>query len=1047
MGYRRWFGLLAVVVLTLFLVLSLVDRSLAAAPDSAGPGAAWSVSTRVAVAAQEATALGASRARALRVDPVVARMGAAGLTVTVRELAAAGEGIVFQVQGAASGTLDQFRRLIYVDLMPEVNLLGAVTELHIVSGSEQSLTSDVIIAAKPSTGYLWTVAQESGFTESARTDFVMHSRGIGVSQHQILHLRNSMNVAPIKLVYRRPWLSDPATLQIKLELENLPARLDLSDPKAPAGPAGPPGAQSSGGAFPSIETAALPSSFDWRSAGIVTPVRDQSSCGSCWAFGTVGIMESALWKSGSANVDLSEQFLVSCNTSGWNCDGGLTAHMFHFDKIGKSQTAFGAVLEADKPYTSSNDSCTSAYNHPYQLSDWHFIVPYEDQMPTVDQIKSAIYTYGPVTARICAGSGFGSYTGGIFSSDETASCYGGINHQIILVGWNDNGGAGYWILRNSWGAAWGNDGYMDIAYNTSRVGEGTSWVTTAASVPSFYLTAAQGTVTVFQGETGSTTLTSSVAGGFAGAVALGVSGAPPGVSASLAPASFSAPGSGSSTLTFSVAATVATGSYPVKVTGTGAGVTKEVIVTLKVRSTSEPLLFSDGFEAGAGWNYLQMTGTTASWSITDYGKNPSIPPHDGSAMAEFNSFRASSGDSALYYLASSFTIPSTVTTAILKFWMYHDTGYPESTSEQLRPYISTDGTNFNPVGPAVARYDGTNRWEEVSADLTAYRGEGTVQIGFLGTSAFGNNIYLDDVSVEAQTAAADFTLAAAPTTVSVPQGGSGTTTLTTTLSGGFDSPVALSASDLPSGVSTAFSPAAIAAPGEGSSVLSFTVAGNAAAGSYPITVTGTGGGQTHQVTVTLTVTVPPSFSLSAQPTTLTVARGGSGATTLTSTVSGGFDSALTLTAAGLPQGVTATFTPSGIAAPGSGSSTLSFMVATSAAAGSYPVTVSGNGGGVSKTITMTLAVSASLAPLFSIPGAGDYFSFSEMYASLASGSSVVARAANAVIEGGMALDRNVTLALRGGYDSTFTGVTGRSIVHGALIVRRGKLALDKFAIR
>lgn len=175
-------------------------------------------------------------------------------------------------------------------------------------------------------------------------------------------------------------------------------------------------------------------------------------------------------------------------------------------------------------------------------------------------------------------------------------------------------------------------------------------------------------------------------------------------------------------------------------------------------------------------------------------------------------------------------------------------------------------------------------------------------------------------------------------------------------------------------------------------------------------------------------------------------RGGSGATTLTTTVSGGFDSAVTLTAAGLPSGVAATFTPSSIAAPGSGSSTLSFMVATSAAAGSYPVTVNGAGGGVSKTVTMTLVILASQAHLFSIPGVGNYFTFGEMYASLVSGSSVVARAANAVIEGGMALDRNVTLALRGGYDSAFTGVTGRSVVHGALKVRRGKLAIDNFVI-
>jgi inhibitor of cysteine peptidase len=216
--------------------------------------------------------------------------------------------------------------------------------------------------------------------------------------------------------------------------------------------------------------------LDWRLAGIVPPVRNQGSCGSCWAFGTVGIMESAIAKIHGPQVDLSEQFLVSCNTYGWNCqDGGLTAHMWHYDAFAKNQTSIGAVLEADKPYTATDGACAEPYAHPFSLSGWEFIVDYEWEMPTVDQIKSAIAAYGPVTAGVCAGRAFSNYTGGVFSTDE--SCGGWTNHQIILVGWKDTGPTqGYWILRNSWGPRWGESGYMRIAYNTSRVGEGTSWV-------------------------------------------------------------------------------------------------------------------------------------------------------------------------------------------------------------------------------------------------------------------------------------------------------------------------------------------------------------------------------------------------------------------------------------------------------------------------------------------------------------------------------------------------------------------------------------------
>ena len=232
----------------------------------------------------------------------------------------------------------------------------------------------------------------------------------------------------------------------------------------------------------------------------MTPVRDQGRCGSCWAFGTVGVMESALWKSGTANVDLSEQFLVSCNQSGWDCNGGLTANRYHYDTLGKNQTGIGAVLESAMPYTAANGTCTTALSHPYKLSGWQFIVPSEFAMPTVDQIKAAIQTYGPITAGVCAGSGWDTYTGGIFSTEESASaCGGSTNHQIILVGWNDNGGNGYWILRNSWGSGWGENGYMRIAYGTSRVGEGTSWVATAAAGSTITVTSPNGGETLSRG--------------------------------------------------------------------------------------------------------------------------------------------------------------------------------------------------------------------------------------------------------------------------------------------------------------------------------------------------------------------------------------------------------------------------------------------------------------------------------------------------------------------------------------------------------------------
>jgi len=207
------------------------------------------------------------------------------------------------------------------------------------------------------------------------------------------------------------------------------------------------------------------------------------------------------------------------------------------------------------------------------------------------------------------------------------------------------------------------------------------------------------------------------------------------------------------------------------------------------------------------------------------------------------------------------------------------------------------------------------------------------------------------------TSGADFTIAASPTSTSIPQGGSGNVTISTTVSGGFNNAVALSASGQPSGTTVAFNPTSIAAPGSGSSTMTITVGASTAAGSYPITVTGTGGSTTHTTTVTLTVTTS-GFSISASPTSTSIAQGGSGNVTISTTASGTFNSAIALSASGQPSGVTVAFNPTSIAAPGTGSSTMSITVASSTAAGTYPITVTGTGGSTTHTATVTLTVTA-----------------------------------------------------------------------------------------
>jgi subtilase family serine protease len=205
-------------------------------------------------------------------------------------------------------------------------------------------------------------------------------------------------------------------------------------------------------------------------------------------------------------------------------------------------------------------------------------------------------------------------------------------------------------------------------------------------------------------------------------------------------------------------------------------------------------------------------------------------------------------------------------------------------------------------------------------------------------------------------ASSGFSLSASPGSVSIVQGGSGSSTVTSTVSGVFDSAVSLSASGEPTGVMVGFSPSSIT--GTGSSILTFTVASTTATGTYTITVTGTSGSTVESTTVSLTVTAPvaASFAISVSPTSGSLDQGQSGYAVVTTTVSGGFSSAISLSATGLPSGVTGSFSPNPIAAPGSGTTDFTLTVSRTAKTGTYPITITGTGGGITHTTTLTFEV-------------------------------------------------------------------------------------------
>jgi subtilase family serine protease len=204
-----------------------------------------------------------------------------------------------------------------------------------------------------------------------------------------------------------------------------------------------------------------------------------------------------------------------------------------------------------------------------------------------------------------------------------------------------------------------------------------------------------------------------------------------------------------------------------------------------------------------------------------------------------------------------------------------------------------------------------------------------------------------------------YSISASPGSVSVAQGGDGSSTITSTVTGGFDSAVSLTASGQPSGVTVSFSPTSIT--GSGTSSMSIAVASTVTAGTYAITVTGTSGSTTHTTSVSLTVTSSGgggtgTFSISVSPSSGYLFQGQSGYAVVTTTASGGFDSSVALSATGIPSGVTGSFSPNPIAAPGSGTSDFTLTVSRRAPTGTHVITITGTGGGVTKTTTLTFTV-------------------------------------------------------------------------------------------
>ena len=216
--------------------------------------------------------------------------------------------------------------------------------------------------------------------------------------------------------------------------------------------------------FPSLSSA----SFSWRDR--LGPVRDQGSCGSCWAFSSTAAYEASETLLNGKSLDLSEQHLVNCVAPvGDNCVGNWPHTVFEF------LTASSHTDESALPYKGRVATCDTLSGSKaasgFKVASWGFVDTQDpSRVASVTAIKLALITHGPISTTVRVTDPLAMYVGGVFDEKEP----GPINHAVDIVGWDDAKQA--WHMRNSWGPRWGEDGYMWIKYGANSIGSYATWV-------------------------------------------------------------------------------------------------------------------------------------------------------------------------------------------------------------------------------------------------------------------------------------------------------------------------------------------------------------------------------------------------------------------------------------------------------------------------------------------------------------------------------------------------------------------------------------------
>ncbi|XP_010261858.1 PREDICTED: thiol protease aleurain-like [Nelumbo nucifera] len=215
----------------------------------------------------------------------------------------------------------------------------------------------------------------------------------------------------------------------------------------------------------------LPETKDWREDGIVSPVKNQGHCGSCWTFSTTGALEAAYTQAFGKSISLSEQQLVDCARAfnNFGCNGGLPSQAFEYIKYNG-----GLDTEEAYPYTGKDGVCKfSSENVGVQVLESVNIT-----LGAEDELKHAVAIVRPVSVAFEVVRGFRFYKKGVYTSETCGSTPMDVNHAVLAVGYGTENGVPYWLIKNSWGESWGDNGYFKMELGKNMCG-----IATCASYP------------------------------------------------------------------------------------------------------------------------------------------------------------------------------------------------------------------------------------------------------------------------------------------------------------------------------------------------------------------------------------------------------------------------------------------------------------------------------------------------------------------------------------------------------------------------------------